>query len=362
MQKGSLTKAIQILALLFLVIAGLYYGQPFFIPIAFGGVLAMLFLPVSRWLESKRFSRGSSALLSVLLLVMIVSGLVALVTWQVTDFADDVNNMEQKVQQLVNNTRNFIRRNFGLTKQQQDALLEAQQPDSKTNITILSTIAGSLFGIAVNFILVLVYIFLFLYFRKHLKRFILLLIPSEQKENAQQILHDVQKVSQQYLTGLGSMIVCLWILYGIGFSIAGLKNAIFFAILCGLLEIVPFVGNLTGSLIAALMAFTQGGGMNMVIFILCIYLTIQFIQTYLLEPLVVGSEVNINPLFTIVALVIGELLWGIPGMVLAIPLTGIVKILCDHIEPLKPYGFLIGENKSKKKSWTEKLKGWLKKS
>ncbi|MEJ7671601.1 MAG: AI-2E family transporter [Chitinophagaceae bacterium] len=79
--------------------------------------------------------------------------------------------------------------------------------------------------------------------------------------------------------------------------------------------------------------------------VLITYAVVQFIQTYILEPLVVGAEVNINPLFTIIAIVLGELIWGIPGMVLAIPLTGIFKIICDNVEPLKPYGFLIGKEK-----------------
>ena len=94
----------------------------------------------------------------------------------------------------------------------------------------------------------------------------------------------------------------------------------------------------------------------MVIGVLITYAVVQFFQTYILEPLVVGAEVNINPLFTILVLVAGELVWGIPGMVLAIPLLGIVKIICDHIEPLKPYGFLIGQEKKKKKTLFSKIK------
>jgi predicted PurR-regulated permease PerM len=137
-------------------------------------------------------------------------------------------------------------------------------------------------------------------------------------------------------------------MYGIGFSIAGVKNAFFFAILCGLLEIIPFVGNLAGTALTVLMALTQGGGGNIVIGVLITYALVQFIQTYILEPLVVGAEVNINPLFTIIAIVLGELIWGVPGMVLAIPLTGIFKIICDNVESLKPYGFLIGKEKKKK--------------
>ena len=130
--------------------------------------------------------------------------------------------------------------------------------------------------------------------------------------------------------------------------------------LCGLLEIVPFVGNLTGNVLTILMAVSQGAGSGMVVGIIVTYAIVQFLQTYILEPLVVGAEVNINPLFTVVVLVIGELVWGIAGMVMAIPLLGITKIICDHIEPLKPYGYLIGqEKKGKRKGVIEKIKSWF---
>jgi predicted PurR-regulated permease PerM len=97
------------------------------------------------------------------------------------------------------------------------------------------------------------------------------------------------------------------------------------------------------------MVIIQGGGAGMIVAVIITYAIVQFLQTYFLEPLVVGAEVNINPLFTIIILVLGELIWGIPGMILAIPLLGIVKIVCDHIEPLKPYGYLIGRDRRKKR-------------
>lgn len=100
----------------------------------------------------------------------------------------------------------------------------------------------------------------------------------------------------------------------------------------------------------------------MIIGVLITYVIVQFIQSYLLEPLVVGAEVNINPLFTILIIIAGETIWGIPGMILAIPVLGIIKIICDHVEPLKPYGFLIGEDKKPKKErgFVSKIKGWFK--
>ncbi len=175
------------------------------------------------------------------------------------------------------------------------------------------------------------------------------------------VLDDTQKVTVKYLSGLFLMIVCLWVMYGIGFSLLGVENAIFFAILCGLLEIVPFIGNLTGTALTIAMSLVQGGDMNMVLGILVVYGLVQFIQTYLLEPLIVGAEVSINPLFTIVGLVAGEMIWGIPGMILAIPLLGITKIVFEHVEPLKPFAYLIGsEEKKGEPGIFQKLKGFFK--
>jgi predicted PurR-regulated permease PerM len=203
-------------------------------------------------------------------------------------------------------------------------------------------------GTLVNTVLVLVYIFLFLYFRVHLKKFIVRLMPNNQKDKALTILHESTKVTQHYLNGLALMIVTLWVLYSIGFSLIGVKSPIFFAILCGLLEIIPFIGNLTGTLLTILFSLAQGGDTNLVLGIVIVYGLVQFVQSYILEPLIVGAKVNINPLFTILGLVAGELLWGIPGIVLAIPLLAIVKIICDHIAPLQPFGFLIGGQEKKK--------------
>jgi predicted PurR-regulated permease PerM len=111
------------------------------------------------------------------------------------------------------------------------------------------------------------------------------------------------------------------------------------------------------------MSLVQGGGMNMVIGILVTYGLVQFIQTYILEPLVVGAEVSINPMATIVGLIAGEMLWGIPGMILAIPLIAVAKIICDHVEPLQPYAYLIGQDKKEEgTSIKDKIKSIVGKS
>jgi predicted PurR-regulated permease PerM len=345
LQTTSLYRPVLLLIFVFALVSGLYFAKPFLVPVCFGGLLAMLFLPISRFLENKKVSRGLSILLCILLFLITLFGLLWLISWQVNDVATEVTDIENKVKQMILNLERYVSSHFGIPVRQQEEFLEDQ---AKNKSEVLANIGPAMLSFAVDFVLVLVYIFLFMYYRSHIKKFILQLVPEKQQENTRIIIRDIQKVSQQYLTGLGLMIICLWVMYSIGFSIVGVKYAVLFAIVCGLLEIVPFVGNLTGNLLTILMVIIQGGSVGMVIGVLITYATVQFLQTYILEPLVVGAEVNINPLFTIIVLVLGELVWGIPGMVLAIPLLGIVKIICDHIESLKPYGYLVGSGRKKK--------------
>ena len=353
LQTSALQKVVLYLLLGFLIVGILYYAKPFLVPLCFGGLLAMLFLPLSRWFENKKIAKGLSILLCIIIFLGLITGIIWLISWQIGDLASESTDIENKVRKMISQAKEYIGTHFGISKKQQEKIITEQE---EQNGSLLSNLGSSLTGFVVDFILVLVYIFLFMFYRSRIKRFILQLISSQQKKNTETIIHDIQGVSQQYITGLGMMIACLWVMYSIGFSIVGVKYAVLFAIICGLLEIIPFVGNLTGTLLAILMVVVQGGGTGMVLGVVITYLIVQFLQTYLLEPLVVGAEVNINPLFTIIILVLGELVWGIPGMVLAIPLLGIVKIICDHIPSLKPYGYLIGSDRKKKNILLKKKK------
>src|SRR5690606_7201721 len=207
----------------------------------------------------------------------------------------------------------------------------------------------SLANAVINTVLVVVYIFLFLYYRDHLKQFVLRIVPQDNRQNAQEIIQKSEALSGRYLTGLFSMIAMLWVMYGIGFWMVGLQGALLFAIICGILEIVPFLGNLVGNLIAVFAALVQGGDWGMVIGIIAVYLTVQFLQTYVLEPLVVGQQVNIKPLFTIGRLVAGDFSWGFAGVAVGIRVSGGWQSECDRGAGRQGYGAWIGPANTRKK-------------
>lgn len=352
------SSAIKKLLILFLVFAGLHYAKEFLMPLSIGAVIATLFLPLCKWLESRKIPRGLAALICLLVLLLAMASVGALLGWQIFELTEDFDLIKQRSILVFDRAQEYIFSHVGISAEKQSQILRGQQ----ANITqIIQGIAGSLTSIFTYFVLILVYVLFILYYRGHIKQFLIKLSPPSHREEIEKVVYSVAKVSQQYLLGLFKMIVCLWIMYGVGFSILGVNNALFFAFLCGLLEIVPFIGNLTGTSITVLVAAVQGGSFPLLIGIIITYGIIQFIQGWVLEPLIVGSQVKINPLFTIIALVVGELVWGLPGIFLAIPLIAMFKIVCDHIESLKPYGFLIGETVSvdKESNLVKKLKGLI---
>lgn len=351
----SLSSVIKKIALLFLVVSGLYFAQEFLIPLCIGGILATLFLPFCNWVEKKKIPKGIAVFISLLGLLILIFLLVWLLGYQISALVDDFEILKEKAIEAGTKIQKYVFDTLNISIKEQYKILKNEQPSYGNLFQIM---LGSMTSLFSNLILILVYFIFLLYYRSHIKNFLVQLVTKPKQAKMQEIIQKVAQVSQQYLIGLSKMIFLLWVMYGIGFSVLGIENAIFFAILCGVLEIVPFVGNITGTTLTVLVAAMNGTDANVLLGIIIVYGTVQFIQGWVLEPLIVGSQVKINSLFTILALIIGELIWGIPGIILAIPLTAMFKIVCDYIEPMKPYGFLIGEIETPKKEigFIEKIK------
>ncbi|MFM9989215.1 AI-2E family transporter [Flavobacterium sp.] len=351
----SLASVIKKLLVLFLIFSGLFFAKEFLIPLCIGGILATLFLPFCNWLEKKKLPKGIAVFVCLLGLLLLVFVLISLLGYKISELINDIAVLKQKSIETVTQIQKYIFNTLNLSIEEQYKILKNEQPSYASMVQIM---IGSITSFLSSFILLLVYFVFLLYYRNHIKTFLIKLTAKSQQAEMQEIIQKVTSVSQQYLFGLSKMIFLLWIMYGIGFSVLGVQNAIFFAILCGLLEIVPFIGNITGTTLTVLVAAIHGANFELLGGIVIVYGIVQLIQGWVLEPLILGPQVKINSLFTIIALVLGELIWGIPGIILAIPITAMFKIICDHIEPLKPYGFLIGEIQIPKKEsvFVEKFK------
>ncbi len=351
MQLTSIS-VIKKLLILFLIFGGLYYAKELLMPVTISGVIATLFLPFCRWMENHKIPKAIAVLICIITLLVLLYLIGAFIAWQVSAIVGDFELLKTEVVNKSLMVQQYIFNNLGIAIKKQTEIIKTEQPSIAN---IMQVVLGSLKNTFINFVLILGYIYMLLYYRNHLKQFFLKLAPVNQQTELMLVLNNSTQVSQKYMVGLAKMIACLWILYGIGFGVLGVHNFMFFAILCGILEIIPYIGNITGVIITLLVSAMHGAGIPVLLGIAGVYGVVQFFQGWVLEPLILGPQVKINPLFTILSLVLGQILWGISGIVLAIPLAAMCKIVFMHVEQLKPYGFLLGEIVSEKDSFKQHL-------
>jgi predicted PurR-regulated permease PerM len=337
-----------VLLAILLTITILYFARAVFMPLALAGMLALVFMRLCDRLERWGATRLLTALLCGILFTGLVVGIVLLVNWYLHRFAAD-ENLRRRIGEIIGQARTFLKDQWGLNMRGgkgMSALVSSADAGKMT-----SSVLGNVIAVVIHLILIVVYMIMLLTMRKHIKDFFLRLVKPENEPRIRTVLTRSVKVAQEYIYGMMLIILFLWTTYSIAFSVVGVRYAIFFAILCGTLEIIPFVGNITGSTLTCIMALSQGGGVHMVLGVLVSYAVIQFIQFYIISPLVMREQVNLSPLFTIVVLIAGDLLWGIPGMILAIPCLGILKIVCDEVEFMQAFGFLLGRTRPTKGRW-----------
>lgn len=196
-------------------------------------------------------------------------------------------------------------------------------------------------------LLTFIYIFFLLNYRRRFRLFLLSLFPEEKKKEVNHVIHQSATVSQQYLVGKLMLMGCLAVLYAIGFGISGVSNFILIALIAALFTLIPYVGNIIGLGLAMGFGYLTSGETGVLVGILITFSVAQFVESYLLEPYVVGDKVDVHPFFVILVVVAGGALWGVIGMILAIPVLAIITIVFLHVSPLHPFGFLFSKEEPK---------------
>jgi predicted PurR-regulated permease PerM len=360
MKNVSIYRANAFLLFGILTVIALYYGRIFFIPLFFAIAFAMLMLPVSRWLEAKGVGRIAATLICILIILAFIAGVILAISLQAVSFSEVLPQIQRKLGQALDSLQQWIQQQYGVAPQQQLSFVREQIASfSQSANKYLTGIVGGFMGLLTSFVLVILYFFFLMWKREKYEKFFLKLFSSEEKPVTKETLQQITKVAAQYLVGRFISMLFLAVCYAIGFSIVGMKNAVLISIIAVLPTIVPYVGAFVGGAFPLLMAFISGSS-GMILPVLAILVVAQTVDNNLIEPLVMGSQLNISPIMTIFAIVLGELIWGIPGMILFEPMFAIIRIVCSHVPKLHPYSFLLEDDVEEPK-WMEKVKGVFKK-
>jgi predicted PurR-regulated permease PerM len=339
-------KVNNILFFILVIFAIFYLGSSFLVPFIFGIFFASLTTPLSNILERIKVHRIISSFISTLVVFIVVGGLLYLFIHQINLFLSDIPSVRNEIQTILQNAQDKISSITSLSPEQQKQLWQTRSESILNSVeSRLAGFATDVFNSTLNFLLVLVYVFLLLLYRNKFTNFFMMYVKHDKVQDARVILNKVSKVVYQYLWGRAQVMTLLGISYYITFIIFGLPYAVLLTIFGSLITIIPYLGPFISGLLPILFAAIFFESLQTILMFSIIIIIIQLIESYVLEPLIIGKEVKLNPLIVIIAVIIGGLMWGIAGMILFVPIFAIVKIISNHTPGLEPIGYLFESSK-----------------
>ena len=338
----------QKLALIVLGLVALCYGlvqaKAILVPLLLALLLAMLLNPLVNFMVRHRFNRILAITLAVLLAMAAAAGLLYFILTQAAHFAETLPDLKQKVAALGHKVQGWVVERTNMQPEAMDNAVEKAKDEGLNKGGAL--VGGALLtmgSIFAFFFLLPIFTFLLLLYKKLLLDFIHQLFPKEHRPTVHRITQESKGVAQSYLVGLMLEAGIVTALNFGGLLLIGVPYALLLAVLASVLNLIPYIGMITATILPMVIALATMDP-TAALWVLALYSAVQFIDNNFIVPNVVASRVELNALVSIIVVMIGGALWGIPGMFLAIPLTALFKVTFDHVPSLQPFGFVLGND------------------
>ena len=324
------------------------------VPLAFALLLAVLLNPLTIFLEKHHFPQIAAIALSILVAMFVITGVTYFLFMEIKGFSSEWPVFKEKFGMLFKKIQQFARTDFGIDTKKQNEYISQGETNLKP---LLASALGTVLGGIEMTILLPVYTFLFLYYKKLILNFLFELFAESGEKEVGVVLTQTKGAIQNYMFGLLLEALIVATLDTVALLIIGVPYAVLLGVVGALLNILPFIGGILAVLFPILVAMATMDGFSTPLWIVISYMAIQFIDNHFLVPYIVASRVKINALISIVIVLMGGALWGIAGMFLSIPVIGVLKIIFDRIPEMKAWGMLLGtEVPTKRRRLSQKNK------
>lgn len=345
------TKKLPIYAKLSLISMGLiaffymlYVGQDILVPLIFATIIAILLNPVVNFLCRKGMNKVVAIMIVLTTALVTVAALMYFIGSQVSMFSETVPQLKQKIALIFNDTIDWVSQKFNVGKPKIAAWVDKTKVEGMDNSSaVIGETLGTIGGVLILVFLLPVYTFMILFYKPLLLEFIAKLFQRDKHKVVAEVLMETKVLIQSYLVGLLLEAALVATLNTAALLIIGIKYALLIGFIGALLNIIPYIGGLVAIAIPMVLAIATKEPID-ALWVFIAYIIVQFIDNNLFVPKIVASKVKINALVSIIVVLIGGALWGVSGMFLSIPLTAIIKVICDRIETLESFGFLLGDN------------------
>jgi predicted PurR-regulated permease PerM len=318
----------------------IYSARVILVPLAFGLMLAILLNPITSFLQKKKVNKILSIAMALICAVVLFSAIGYFLETQIASFTDQLPTLKRKFASLVQNLQSEISRKFNVNMHKQEELIGKAESEITPIVgETLATVAGSL----EMMLLIPLYCFLILYYKTLILNFLYEVFAEEKSTEIGVVLNQTKGAIQNYMFGLLLEALIVAALNSIALMILGVEYPILLGVLGAILNVLPFIGGILAVILPLLIATVTKNGLGTQVGVIISYMVIQFVDNHFLVPYIVSSKVKINALISIIIVLLGGAVWGISGMFLSIPFTGVLKIIFDRVPELKPWGKLLGD-------------------
>jgi AI-2 transport protein TqsA len=328
-----------------LVILFMWLAKSLLVPLFFSFLVAILLHPLVRFFERRRFPRALASVLSLLLFLVLFGGLFYFFSHQVVRLSRDLPSLQAKVVEKWQDIKAMISDKYHINSTQRVDYMN-KSANGILN-TAMNSVATTFVGIAETIVLTIfffIFTFFILQYRRLLMRFVVELFDNAHNEKVQGIITRIRSLINSYVVGLLIEMSVVAVIIFSSLMIIGIKYALLISVMAAVLNIIPYLGIYCCMAIAMVItAATNTTGHIIAVGI--VFLVTHFIDANVILPHVVGGKMKMNPFITILAVLVGHLIWGIPGMFLFIPLTAMIRLVCEEIPAMKPWAILMSEEK-----------------
>lgn len=324
------------------VIYSLYFARAILFPIALSIVLYFLLAPLVRLLSRFRFLSESA---SAALVVLGVSGALALASYAlsgpVTRWIANAPETFRQAEQKLSFVTEPVDKIDDATEKVTD-IAGGSDPEDAVKVSIKQPpITNYILNATVNFlagaVITIVLVYLLLAMGHRTVNSVVELMPTmEDKRGFVAMLRDVELGISTYLLTITAINICLGIVIGTAMGLLGLPDPVLLGIMAGALNFIPFVGCVFGAAVTFLIGVVFLESPAEALLAPLLYFTINSLEGNVITPMIVGRSMKLNPVVVFVFIVFWGWVWGVGGILIAVPLLGILKIACDHSESLKP--------------------------
>ena len=342
-------KIISNVLLISFIFALIYFSSDIIFPLVLAFLIAVMVRPIDNFLQTwMKFPRILSITTTILLVSGIFAALVLFMVFQVSEFMSDIPHIKASLTKHVIRFDEWTLQKIGFKLLDMEAL---QKSSTEKMNSVPMEYVDSVSNALMYMVLVPIYVFLILMYRSLLLTFLLKLVPKNQLQELQEVVNDIKSIIRNYIIGLLIEVLVVACMTSVGLWLVGVKYFIFLGVLTALLNLIPYIGIIIAFFISAVLALINTVHFEIVFWVLIVNVIVQFIDNNILMPRIVGSKVSINALASMVSVIVGGALAGMPGMFLAIPIVAIIKVVFDKIPYLQPYGYLLGDDIPKSFNW-----------